>query len=180
LKLRVTRGNAAGTSIEVEDELLIGRQAADVGRLAEDIEISRRHARIFREGSGFAVEDLGSTNGTFLNGRRVEKPELLGVGDKLEIGGTTMIVQVSAAATPSEGTAVQDPGAAPPDAGPQAPADSPASAEDAGAGTAPVPPLALRVQVDIEAGEAFIELDEGADAVRLVLENGRWRLPPQA
>jgi hypothetical protein len=35
------------------------------------------------------------------------------------------------------------------------------------------------VQVDIAAGEAFIELDEGADAVRLVLEGGRWRIPPQ-
>jgi pSer/pThr/pTyr-binding forkhead associated (FHA) protein len=180
LKLKVTQGNAAGTNIDVEDELVIGRGAEDVGRLAEDIEISRRHARIFREGSGFAVEDLGSTNGTFLNGRRVTKAELLGVGDKLEMGATTMIVQVSAAGTPSEGTAVQDPGAAPPDTGPQAPADSPAPAEPTDASPEPVPPLALRVRVDIEAGEAFIELDEGADPVRLVLESGRWRIPPQA
>jgi predicted component of type VI protein secretion system len=178
LRLKVTRGNAAGTSIEVEDELVIGRQAEEVGRLAEDIEISRRHARIFREGSGFAVEDLGSTNGTFLNGRRIEKPELLGVGDQLEMGGTTMIVQVSAPAPPAD-TAAPAAVGAPPDAGPQGPADRPAPVEPADAGPGPVPPLALRVQVDIEAGEAFIELNEGAEPVRLVLENGRWRIPPK-
>jgi pSer/pThr/pTyr-binding forkhead associated (FHA) protein len=171
LKLKVTQGNAAGTSIEVEDELVIGRQADAVGRLAEDIEISRRHARIFREGSGFAVEDLGSTNGTFLNGRRVEKTELLGVGDKLEMGGTTMIVQVSAPVAPGDRTAETDPGGTATEPGGAPPVD-------AGAGRAP--PLALRVRIDIEAGEAFIELDEGADTVRLVLEDGRWRIPPQA
>ncbi|HEX2233468.1 MAG TPA: FHA domain-containing protein [Thermoleophilaceae bacterium] len=179
MKLKVTKGNAAGTSIDVEDELVIGRGAGEVGRLAEDIEISRRHARIFREGSGFAVEDLGSTNGTFLNGRRLEQPELLGVGDKLEMGGTTMIVQVSAAATPREGTAVQEPGTPPPGTSPPAAADGPAQVETSDAGAGPVPPLALRVQVDVEAGEASIELDEGADAVRLVLEEGRWRIRPQ-
>lgn len=46
LRLKVASGNAAGTVIEVEDELVIGRQAAGAGTLGNDIEISRQHARI--------------------------------------------------------------------------------------------------------------------------------------
>ena len=56
----------------------------------------RRHARISRAAGGF---DRGPrlTNGTFMNGRRIDEPELLSVGDRIEVGGTTLVVQVSVA-----------------------------------------------------------------------------------
>jgi len=92
-RLEVVAGNAAGTVIEVQDELLIGRHAEGPGRLAEDEEISRSHARVAVEPGGFcAIEDLGSTNGTFVNGLRVTGPKTLTVGDTIELGGTTLVV----------------------------------------------------------------------------------------
>ena len=52
LRLKVVSGNAAGTLIEVEQELVIGREADGHGALASDVEISRRHARIASEAGG--------------------------------------------------------------------------------------------------------------------------------
>ncbi len=81
-------------SILLDDELLIGRHADGAGRLADDDEISRSHARISLDRSGFcAIEDLGSTNGTFVNGLRVGGPQTLSVGDTIEVGGTTLVVR---------------------------------------------------------------------------------------
>ena len=172
LRLKVSAGNAAGTTIEVEDELEIGRAADGAGALAADVEISRRHARIARSGSGYTVEDLGSRNGTFLNGHRIEKPEMLGVGDEIQLGGTTMIVQVGAIPAPEPAT--QEAAAA--EAAAEAPAEPAAPAEQP-ALTVP-PRLALRVEFDFEAGEGRIELEDGSDSVRLVLEDGAWRIKP--
>src|SRR5919206_241649 len=65
VELEVVAGRAAGATIAVEDELLIGRHASGAGRLDGDDEISRQHARVTLDRSGFcAIEDLGSTNGT--------------------------------------------------------------------------------------------------------------------
>ena len=81
-------------SVLLDDELLIGRHADGAGRLADDEEISRSHARISLDRSGFcAIEDLGSTNGTFVNGLRVSGPQTLSVGDTVEVGGTTLVVR---------------------------------------------------------------------------------------
>lgn len=81
-------------SILLDDELLIGRHADGAGRLADDEEISRSHARISVDRSGFcAIEDLGSTNGTFVNGLRLAGPQTLSVGDTIEVGGTTLVVR---------------------------------------------------------------------------------------
>jgi serine/threonine-protein kinase len=95
ISLEVTAGNAVGTVIDVADELLVGRSADGVGRLADDVEISRRHARIFRTPGGrYAVEDLVSTNGTYVNGRRITDVTPLEVGDWMDIGATTLVVRV--------------------------------------------------------------------------------------
>jgi len=93
-RLEVVAGRAIGMSILIDDELLIGRHADGAGRLADDDEISRSHARISLDRSGFcAIEDLGSTNGTFVNGLRITGPQTLSVGDTIEVGGTTMVVR---------------------------------------------------------------------------------------
>jgi pSer/pThr/pTyr-binding forkhead associated (FHA) protein len=93
-RLEVVAGRAIGMSILLDDELLIGRHADGAGRLADDEEISRSHARISLDRSGFcAIEDLGSTNGTFVNGLRISGPQTLSVGDTIEVGGTTLVVR---------------------------------------------------------------------------------------
>jgi len=92
--LEVVAGKAAGMSIVVDDELVVGRNAEGAGKLAEDGELSRSHARIALDGNGFcAVEDLGSTNGTFVNGLRITTPQTLSQGDTIEVGGTTLVVR---------------------------------------------------------------------------------------
>jgi len=67
-------------------EAIVGRDAACEFSLPEDASVSRRHARISVEGSVLHVEDLGSTNGTYVNGTRVEGSQELRVGDILQLG----------------------------------------------------------------------------------------------
>ncbi|MGA8364718.1 MAG: FHA domain-containing protein [Solirubrobacteraceae bacterium] len=94
LRLEVISGIVPGNTIVVEDELVIGRHATGAGRLSEDEEISRQHARISREATGdYAIEDLGSSNGTFVNGLRIQSPRLLALGDSIEAGATTLVVK---------------------------------------------------------------------------------------
>src|SRR4051795_8253598 len=93
LRLRVIEGNAVGNVIGVEDELVIGRTASEEGRLGDDEEISRQHARVARAGDGYVVEDLGSMNGTFVNGQRLEGPHQLADGDQIHVGASDLVAQ---------------------------------------------------------------------------------------
>jgi pSer/pThr/pTyr-binding forkhead associated (FHA) protein len=93
-RLEIVAGRAIGMSILIDDELLIGRHAEGAGRLADDEEISRSHARLSLDRTGFcAIEDLGSTNGTYVNGLRIKGPETLSEGDTIEVGATTLVVR---------------------------------------------------------------------------------------
>jgi hypothetical protein len=97
--LKVTAGNATGQDIQLEQELVIGRSTPGAGSLGGDSEISRVHARVYRDASGqLMVEDLGSTNGTFVNGNRISSPTALRPGDQLRVGQTTLGVEGGAAA----------------------------------------------------------------------------------
>jgi pSer/pThr/pTyr-binding forkhead associated (FHA) protein len=75
--------------ISLEGGVTIGRSDA-AGLAIADQFVSHMHARILRRGSYYFVEDLGSTNGTFLNDRRVEGDAQLKVHDALRIGQTTL------------------------------------------------------------------------------------------
>jgi signal transduction histidine kinase len=75
----------------------IGREAGNLIRL-EDSEVSRRHAEIRRVGDRLVVNDLKSSNGTFLNDRRIERADLH-PGDRLRIGQTVMAVTDAAGQT---------------------------------------------------------------------------------
>ncbi len=114
--LRVTAGPGAGREIRIIGELLIGRGAEEEGRLGDDPELSRRHARLSRSPEGhIQVEDLGSTNGTLVNGRQITGPETLSVGDVLELGGTKLQVADDAGSDVGQRTRVRD---RPPEAAP--------------------------------------------------------------
>lgn len=80
-------GYEQGSSFELVDGLLLGRdRPAEV--IVDDPFASARHARIAARGPYNFLEDLGSTNGTFLNGSRVGASERLVPGDRITIGDT--------------------------------------------------------------------------------------------
>jgi len=73
------------------NEIIIGRDTqSDI--VVNDTEVSRRHARLFLQGRGYVLEDLGSTNGTFVNGQRLMGPHLLIPGEYISLGGQTGFV----------------------------------------------------------------------------------------
>jgi pSer/pThr/pTyr-binding forkhead associated (FHA) protein len=91
VELVVTAGTAAGRRLTLREELVIGRAVSGEGRLGDDHELSRRHARVARDANGqLTIEDLGSANGTFVNGERARGRQVLKVGDSLQIGSTTL------------------------------------------------------------------------------------------
>lgn len=78
------------------DQITVGRSAGNDLVLA-DPEISRRHVRVIRRADGYAVEDIGSTNGTFVNGQRISHLTLLQDGDTIDLGDTVRLRFVSLA-----------------------------------------------------------------------------------
>jgi FHA domain len=82
------RGNKV-RSVALDGNLQIGRAEACQIRL-EDTYVSSFHARIFHRDGGWFVEDLGSTNGTYLNQRRITSPAELHAGDRLKVGRSTL------------------------------------------------------------------------------------------
>jgi hypothetical protein len=87
----VTSGPEAGRRVELGLEVAIGRQDADL--VVEDPEVSRRHALLRRSNGSVVVEDLGSTNGTFVNGERIQSPIAVGPGDEVRVGRTTLEIE---------------------------------------------------------------------------------------
>ncbi len=79
--------------LSLEDTITVGRGKGNKVRLRDDL-ISRRHCRIFPSGQGFSLEDLGSRNGTWLNGARVENSPLK-PGDVIDIGRCTLFYSVT-------------------------------------------------------------------------------------
>ena len=81
-----------GRSYELLDELTVGR-AAGCHIALEDRFVSQLHARMFRRDDQCFIEDLGSTNGTFLNDEKVTSPALLSKSDRVRIGNVVMELQ---------------------------------------------------------------------------------------
>ncbi len=74
------------------EQVTLGRSDRVTVRL-EDAYVSDEHAAIRPDGDGWAVRDLGSTNGTYLNGAKVTQPTTVGAGDQLRVGKTRIEVR---------------------------------------------------------------------------------------
>jgi hypothetical protein len=105
--LIIERGDAPGTEFQLSnDESTIGRWDADNGIFPDvdldahdsDAKVSRRHARIIRNNGSYSIEDLGSTNGTYVNrGRRLlpGNSQAISDGDEVIVGKTFLRFQVT-------------------------------------------------------------------------------------
>lgn len=82
-------GMEPGTEIELGSGISIGRGSQNALSL-EDAFVSHMHARIFRRGQYLYLEDLGSTNGTYVNDRRIDKEAQLRVRDEIRLGDTLL------------------------------------------------------------------------------------------
>jgi hypothetical protein len=79
-------GPTPGVTFPLEgDQLIIGRDSSN-GVAINDAEISRKHSRLSFQGGKYVLEDLGSTNGTFVNGQRLAGPVVLKPGDVVSLG----------------------------------------------------------------------------------------------
>jgi hypothetical protein len=82
--VRLGGGRAGETYLLQHDRLTIGR-SPDCDVFLDDVTVSRRHAELVRRGDRYAIQDLGSLNGTYVNRRRVESQQLED-GDEVQIG----------------------------------------------------------------------------------------------
>jgi len=83
----VTADRNIGAKYYLVDDVHIGR-AGNCHIVIDDTYASQQHARVFDSNGSFHVEDLGSTNGTYVNGRKISYPLELRQGDRIKIGKT--------------------------------------------------------------------------------------------
>ncbi len=110
--LVVIAGPASGTRIPVMAELVIGRAEAGAGSLGDDTALSRLHARVVNTGTGLTIEDLGSSNGTEVNGHRISAVTTLIPGDRITVGTSTLRVDAATAVAAARPTSEAAPRAA--------------------------------------------------------------------
>ena len=89
-QLLVTGGDLAGTSMGLADEQITIGRANDATLVLADDYASSRHARLFPQDGQWIVEDLGSTNGTYLDRQKVTQPTPVPVGVPIRIGKTVL------------------------------------------------------------------------------------------
>jgi predicted component of type VI protein secretion system len=124
LRLVMRSGPTPGKVHELNKEIVtIGREAsADI--VIADAEVSRAHARLVSKPGGVIIEDLGSTNGTFVNKQRITAPRAIAAGDEITLGESIVlgvetegvaatVVAASAKVPPAPRTAAAAPQAAP-------------------------------------------------------------------
>jgi hypothetical protein len=87
LEVIAALGHQPGEEFDLNGGITMGRSPSAEVRI-DDPFASAAHARVFPRGDFMYIEDMGSTNGTFLNGRQLRKPEQLKVADVIRIGDT--------------------------------------------------------------------------------------------
>src|SRR5690242_1314445 len=88
--LVVTEGGLQGVSIDLADQQITMGRANDATLVLNDDYASSRHARIFPQDGQWIVEDLGSTNGTYLDRQKVTRPTPVPIGVPIRIGKTVL------------------------------------------------------------------------------------------
>lgn len=161
-KLIIQSGTGTGTEFPLEkNELFLGRDLTS-DLVINDPEVSRRHLRFVLDGAAYRIEDLGSTNGTFIHGQRLTAPALLKPGEVVTLGekivlryevistdpNATVVVQrgVSSNTQPGPGPVVP-PASVPPPAAAQAPVIAPPPAR----ATPPISAVPVYQQPNIQA-----------------------------
>jgi len=148
-RMTVRQGPVPGKVFDlVKDVLTIGRDMNN-DIVINDAEVSRNHGRLTSQSGGYLIEDLASTNGTFVNGQRLIGPKLLNPGDVIGLGETIVIeysyvadagATVVASAPPPRMMA--EPPTAPPPAPPPVPEPAPMMAPPPAPEPAPPPMMA--------------------------------------
>lgn len=85
--LWVTEGRRPGKTYPVNDETTVGRQGCSI--VLDDVKVSKTHAKFKMNGDDFVIWDLATTNGTFVNGKKINKATVLQENDLIRIGETT-------------------------------------------------------------------------------------------
>lgn len=99
--LVATSGALKGERFEVtEAGLMVGRDPENAVSIP-DPGVSRQHARVLLHNSAVWVQDAGSRNGVFVNGKRVSRPKQLGPGDEMTVGAHTFTLDLAAPADES-------------------------------------------------------------------------------
>jgi hypothetical protein len=95
-QLKIAEGKDAGKEFEFDqDSVVIGR-TPECDVVLYDAGVSRKHCRIFNEGANFLIEDMGSSNGTKVNGAPITKKQALTPGDKLTLGPVVFVFEAMA------------------------------------------------------------------------------------
>ena len=90
LILEVVEGQQAGRQVPLDTVVDVGREPGLPLHLDEDTQASRRHARFTAHGGQVTIEDLGSTNGTYVNEQPIHAPRPINPGDRVRIGVTVI------------------------------------------------------------------------------------------
>lgn len=102
LQLVMSQGPQPGQAFAIDrDQMTMGREPGNAIAV-DDPQVSRQHARITRQGAVIMIEDLGSTNGTFVNGMRLTGPRALTPGDVISLGEAVTMTFYSTGAASTE------------------------------------------------------------------------------
>ncbi len=88
--LFVIQGRDQGTRFELDDEDYVVGRTSDSAIQLHDTEVSRAHARLQRDGDTYQLRDLESSNGTYVNGKRIQESDLIS-GDQVQLGRTLLL-----------------------------------------------------------------------------------------
>lgn len=150
--------------------MLLGRDPV-CDLVIDDVEISRRHARLITQSGGYAVEDLGSMNGTFVNDERITTVVTLKSGDRIRFGDQATFVYEAMAADEAEISAFTVEKAAPAPA-----AARPASLPPSPAVVAPVPPVEPLPASEPEVSDSPLRRRQRRKGLRLPLFTQPWMM----
>src|SRR3954452_12953990 len=104
-QLVVLRGRSATTALKLGDGVTTAGRHDDCQLRIKSSEVSRRHCQFFEKNGLLLVKDMGSSNGTFLNGKRIEGQRVLEPGDELTIGPVKLRVEKIGQPAPSKSPA---------------------------------------------------------------------------